>query len=170
MNLKGLRKNAQDLLDRYAAYMEEMAALTDEELEQMPPAPFDSGALINAERTLVLCDEIFPKITQEERDRINAIPAFKTDLREVKDIKDRYGLTWSELKLLRFTDSTKLGSARTAAGMSQSQLAAAAGVNLRTLQDYEQGRKSINGAAAITVYKLATALGVRMEALLEAED
>jgi transcriptional regulator with XRE-family HTH domain len=51
--------------------------------------------------------------------------------------------------------------------ISQSQLAELSGVNLRTLQYYEQGYKDINKAQGITLYKLAQALDCRVEALLE---
>ena len=37
----------------------------------------------------------------------------------------------------------KLQAARLAAGMSQSQLAAAAGISVRILQDYERGARDI---------------------------
>lgn len=63
---------------------------------------------------------------------------------------------------------SKLQAHRKAAGLSQSQLAAKVeGLNLRTLQYYEQGALDINKAAAITVYRLAVALGVPVEDLLE---
>ena len=62
--------------------------------------------------------------------------------------------------------ANKLKEKRTAAGLSQSGLAVAAGVNVRLIQDYEQGHKDINRAAAETVYKLAKALGCSMEELL----
>lgn len=51
--------------------------------------------------------------------------------------------------------------------LSQGKLAAASGVNVRMIQHYEQGFKDINKAQAITVYKLASALGCRMEDLIE---
>ena len=41
---------------------------------------------------------------------------------------------------------SKLKDTRQAAGLSQSQLAAATGLNVRMLQHYEQGVKDINGA------------------------
>lgn len=50
---------------------------------------------------------------------------------------------------------------------SQSKLSEASGVNLRTLQYYEQGYKDINKAQAITLYKLAQALECTIEDLLE---
>mgnify|MGYP000860836067 FL=1 len=51
-------------------------------------------------------------------------------------------------------------------GLSQSQLAEKAGISTRTLQDYEQGRKPLDRAAAATVKRLAKALGVSVEDLI----
>lgn len=53
--------------------------------------------------------------------------------------------------------------------LSQIQLARYSGVSIRMIQNYEQGTKDINKAAAITVYRLASALGVTVEQLLESE-
>ena len=64
---------------------------------------------------------------------------------------------------------TNLKKIRTAAGLSQSKLAEASGVNARMIQHYEQGVKDINAAAALTVSKLARALGCTVEDLLEKE-
>lgn len=55
---------------------------------------------------------------------------------------------------------TNLQKARNSSGkwITQRQVASAAGMSLRTYQDYEQGAKDINHAAAITVFKLAVTL------------
>ena len=63
----------------------------------------------------------------------------------------------------------KLKQIREQAGLSQSQLAERAGVSLRTLQDYEQERKPLERAAAVTVLNLARALNCTVEKLLDAE-
>ena len=62
---------------------------------------------------------------------------------------------------------TNLKRIRTDSGITQAALSERSGVSLRTLQDYEQGRKSINGAAALTVLRIAQELGVTVEDLLE---
>ena len=64
---------------------------------------------------------------------------------------------------------TNLQHYRKSRGISQSELARQAGVNVRTLEDNEQGRKNINLAAAITVQKLAEALDCASWELLEDE-
>lgn len=66
---------------------------------------------------------------------------------------------------------TRLQTYRQKRGLSQAQLAAKAGVSVRTLQDFEQGRRDLNLAAAITVYRLADALDLPiMEDLLDLGD
>ena len=50
--------------------------------------------------------------------------------------------------------------------LSQSQLAELSGVSLRMIQKYETGDRDINNASAVTVYKLAQALNVKVEDLL----
>lgn len=47
---------------------------------------------------------------------------------------------------------------RLEAGLSQSRLAAVSGLNIRTLQAYEAGRRNINGAEIKTIYQLASCL------------
>lgn len=62
---------------------------------------------------------------------------------------------------------TNLKRIRTEKDITQAALAERSGVSLRTLQDYEQGRKPINGAAALTVLRIAKELNVTVEDLLE---
>ncbi len=65
---------------------------------------------------------------------------------------------------------TSLKERRQALGLSQSQFASRAGINVRKLQDYEQGHSNINKAAGETIYKLAKALDCTMEDLLDLEQ
>lgn len=51
-------------------------------------------------------------------------------------------------------------------GLSQSELAERSGVNLRVLQEYEQGRRNVNKASGETLYKLSKTLNCTMEDLL----
>ena len=65
---------------------------------------------------------------------------------------------------------TNLKRIRTETRITQAALAESSGVSLRTLQDYEQGRKPINGAAAITVLRIAKVLNCTVEDLLEPDQ
>lgn len=67
------------------------------------------------------------------------------------------------------TRNEKLHNARLAAGLSQSQLAAAAGLNVRMLQHYEQGFKDLNGAKLSTLLKLCIALDCKLGDILTDE-
>lgn len=61
----------------------------------------------------------------------------------------------------------KLKMLRERSGMSQSQLAKAAGVNYRTLQDYDMGKSNIDGAKLKTLLSLCLTLGCRLDELVE---
>ncbi|MCD8329637.1 MAG: helix-turn-helix domain-containing protein, partial [Lachnospiraceae bacterium] len=63
--------------------------------------------------------------------------------------------------------TTALQAQRKRAGMTQAQLAGKANVNLRTLQQYELGAKSINKASFQTVMALCQALGCQAEDIME---
>ena len=65
---------------------------------------------------------------------------------------------------------TNLKQYRVMRGLTQLELSVRSGISLRTLQDYEQGRKPINQAAAIKVCKLAEILDCNVWELLEDED
>lgn len=62
---------------------------------------------------------------------------------------------------------TRLKCRRELAGMSQSDLARRASVNIRNIQQYEQRVKDINRAAGATLQAMATVLGCRIEDILE---
>lgn len=61
---------------------------------------------------------------------------------------------------------TPLQRVRLQNGLSQTALAEKAMINLRTLQEYEQGRKSLAKASYYTVVSLARALDVLPETIL----
>ena len=52
------------------------------------------------------------------------------------------------------------------AGYTQKDLSEQSGVTLRSIQQYEQGKKKIQNASAETVRALARSLGCQMEDLL----
>lgn len=61
----------------------------------------------------------------------------------------------------------KLKELREQRGISRPELSAASGVNIRTIEGYEQGKKDINGAKLKTLLKLCQALNCRLEDILE---
>lgn len=65
---------------------------------------------------------------------------------------------------------SKLQEKRIAAGLSQSQLAKAAGMAVGVLQHYEQGSRQIDGAKLETLADLAAALGCKIPDILESPD
>ena len=62
--------------------------------------------------------------------------------------------------------NTNLKEQREKAGLSQGQLAAAAGISARVLQNYEQGVRNLNGAKLATLLALCKALGCKLSALI----
>lgn len=63
-------------------------------------------------------------------------------------------------------NKTTLQSLRISRNLSQSQLAKLSGVNLRTLQDFEQGRKPLKNAKGEMLYRLSIALGCTVNDML----
>lgn len=62
---------------------------------------------------------------------------------------------------------TKLKELREKRGLSQRELADVTGISVRTLQDYEQGRKSLRSASFERVYILVKALQISFEELFD---
>ena len=71
------------------------------------------------------------------------------------------------LSAARASSETKLKTLRLRSGYSQSGLASASGIPVRTIQQYEQRQKDINKAGFESIIKLAAALGCEPSALLE---
>ena len=65
---------------------------------------------------------------------------------------------------------TNLKRLRLKSGLTQSQLAQSTGLNLRTLQYYEQGINKIDQARLTTLLKIAIALTCKIKDLLEEQE
>ena len=63
--------------------------------------------------------------------------------------------------------SRKLKEMRQTKGLSQSQFAKKTGINLRTVQHYEQGSKNFDHARIDTILKTCIALNCKLEDILE---
>jgi transcriptional regulator with XRE-family HTH domain len=61
----------------------------------------------------------------------------------------------------------KLAELRKEKGWSQSRLAKESGISTKAIQGYEQGLRSLASATAENVIKLAKALGISAEELIE---
>ena len=59
---------------------------------------------------------------------------------------------------------------RKEAGLSQSQLAAAAGLKVQVLQQYEQGPRDLNGAKLPTLLKICNALKCSLANIITDEE
>ncbi|MCL2111309.1 MAG: helix-turn-helix domain-containing protein [Clostridiales bacterium] len=64
----------------------------------------------------------------------------------------------------------KLKAMREAAGFSQSQFATATGITVKNVQNYEQGKRDLNGAKLATILKFCATLSCRMEDVLTDPD
>lgn len=62
---------------------------------------------------------------------------------------------------------TALRSLRQISGLTRREVSELCGINLRSLQDYEQGHKDISHAKGELLYKLSMTLGCTVEDLLE---
>lgn len=65
---------------------------------------------------------------------------------------------------------SKLKIMRQAKGLSQSQLAEKANMNVRTLQHYEQGSKIFDHARIDTILRVCLALSCKFEDIIENQD
>lgn len=65
---------------------------------------------------------------------------------------------------------SKLQEKRLAAGLSQSKLAALAGISRGVLQHYEQGTRNIDGVKLDTLCDIAAALGCKVPDILESAE
>lgn len=104
--------------------------------------------------------DIFKAIPFDELQRMYPT-LHEADITKFVEIADK--------RINAFFPETSLKRIRTYYGCSQSELAMLSGVSLRSIQMYEQKRKSINRASVETVYRLAKALGCQMDDLMEFE-
>lgn len=61
----------------------------------------------------------------------------------------------------------KLKEMRQSRGLSQSQLAEKTGINVRTIQHYEQGSKIFDHARIDTILKICVALSCQLDDIIE---
>ena len=64
----------------------------------------------------------------------------------------------------------KLQKKRKETGLSQSKLSEASGVNIRTIQQYENGQRNIDGGRLDILCSLAIAMDCTLYDILESDD
>ena len=89
---------------------------------------------------------------------VKAILAYENPEPKTKEVKRRPP---------RNAASTKLKAVRIRSGLSQREVAQAAGINPQTYSQYEQGVKSIDGAKLITILSVCTVLECKLEDIIE---
>ena len=102
--------------------------------------------------------DIFERVSFEEILEMYSVYHEMDVSRFVEDMEARCSVPLAESRLSRL---------RTNRGMSQSELARASGVGVRSIQLYEQRVNDIDKAQVHTVYKLARAIGCTVEDILE---
>ena len=64
---------------------------------------------------------------------------------------------------------SKLKRIRVSAGMTQNELSALSGINIKSIAAYEQDPQKINKASSESVYNISDCLGCSMEDIMELE-
>lgn len=59
-----------------------------------------AAPVLNARRMLEIAD-IAESMSDQEWERIHQVPVYMNDMRVCRDIKERYALSWNELRALR---------------------------------------------------------------------
>lgn len=128
-----------------------------------------AGVAIENQMLIDKFDKVVSQITDEEWQRITAgVHGIKRDMRDCKDIKEKYDLSWKELEMLRNSGiiDEPLKVIRREKGLTQKQLAEESGVNQRTIENYECGKTDLKKASIETGIALAKALDCRVEDLI----
>lgn len=102
--------------------------------------------------------DIFSALAYEDLEKMY-YTLHEADISKFVDIVD------SQMK--KYYPETNLKRIRTTYGFTQAGLAERSGVNLRSIQMYEQRKKNINKASVDTIYQMAKVLGCTMEDLIE---
>lgn len=96
-NSKSL-KAAQAIFDQYG--VNNAAELPEEAWEKLPTF-YSATSIMDAKRALNVVAPAAQALSEEEKKKLVAIPIYCNDLRSCKDIKEKYGLSWNELRTVR---------------------------------------------------------------------
>lgn len=84
---------------------EEEKRLYEEGVEIVRGADYDPGVeamkLIDARETIEFYEKAFDTLSEDDYKRLAAIPEYRiNDVRDLKDIKDRLGCSWNDVRAL----------------------------------------------------------------------
>lgn len=130
---------------------------------------FSASVIMESERIIALAEKFEEELTAEERILLKAKAIHPNpDWSDCKAIKGKLNASWNEVKMIaNWCIEQPVKIYRESKGMTQKVLAEIAGIDIKTVQDFESGRKDINRAAAATVKKMAQALDCSMEELID---
>lgn len=100
---------------------------------------FSAGEIIKAERLKKLAQRI--EFTEEEREMLADLYKWpNADWSTAKNIKEKYGLSWNELKMFAGTCTTlsKIREIRNRSGLSRQDFAKKYSIPIRTLEKWER--------------------------------
>lgn len=128
-----------------------------------------AGVIIQCKRNIQLVDEVWPSISPEDKERMRNA---STDMIECKDIKERYGVSWSELREMRVWEDDKPGirfkisiiNALANAGYTTYRIRKENIIAEGTMQKLRKGSTSIS---LDTLGKLCELLGVQPSDIIE---
>lgn len=100
---------------------------------------FDAGSIVESKRMLKLAEIEF---TPEEREQLKAMALNPNpDWHQAKAIKEKYQISWNELKTLAGTcveSTSEIKRIRNISGLSRQEFAKKYGIPIRTLEKWER--------------------------------
>lgn len=144
MNIREEREKALGIIAEYERICE---LLEDGETYASYTEQNDIGpnviVVLNAKDQLTFLDKV-ETMTDDEIERIHQIPVYTDDMRIVKDIKDKYGFTWNQIKSLRGgveREPMTVTQMREALGLNKAQFSRQYDIPPRTLESWETGER-----------------------------
>ena len=162
MDIMKEREKANEIIAEYERICETLEdGMTYElyaEINGATPVP----VVMYAREQLQFLDKV-EAMEKDELEKITSIPVYQDDMREVKDIKDKYGFTWSQMKMLRGgvvpPQGERLKTALKDAGLTQTEYCKRSGISLRTFQHWVHEDTAMPGWMLRLVLKDIAELG-----------
>ena len=147
MNIKKMREDANAVIKEYERIQDLIADdenyPTYEAYVELNGGP-NVLTVLNARDSLIFLDKV-EMMSGKELERIAEIPVYQDDMRAVKDIKDAYGFTWAQMKLLRggvTRERMTVKEMREYLGISKAEFSRTYDIPARTLDSWESGERT----------------------------